>query len=178
MEIKPLPGQHIVTVSVHNYSKASVREKYALLLFDFLSKLQYTDLNHIVVIAGDFNFDISVYEDQYPFLQPYLDSYQISKYKLTDLRRGLRRTSQRIDFVMVTKNHIKFDITLKNEKAHDLQVPEEVEDQLGGPEGHSRITNHNPVSAVVELNQTKCQLWLTKTLYLLKSIHSQFDNSS
>lgn len=58
LEIKSLPGQHIVAVSVHNYSKRSGRNapgNYACLLFDFLSKLRYTGLNHIVVIAGDFN---------------------------------------------------------------------------------------------------------------------------
>ena len=46
-------------------------------------------------------------------------------------------------------------ITVKEVQAHDLQVSKEVDDELkkskGQPLSHSDMTNHNPVSAVIEL---------------------------
>ena len=61
LKIKSLPEQYIIAISVHNYSARSGKpapENYASLLFDFISKLQYTCFKFIVIIAGDFNLDI------------------------------------------------------------------------------------------------------------------------
>ena len=144
---RALPRHYLVVISLHNYSKASGRKapvNYACLLFDFLHQLHHTDLkNYIVIIAGDFNFDISDCED----LTQYLSSYYIPDYDLRPLRKTM------IDFIVVTKcvmNPSKLDtlslIDVENVKAHDLKVPEEVKERHVRPKD---ITNHSPVSAEI-----------------------------
>ena len=160
LKIKSLPEQHVVAISVHNYSGRSggeAPENYASLLFDFLSKLHFTGLTFIVIVTGDFNLDINTKHS----LTRYLHSYHIGcNYTLRPLRRGLNK----IDFILATKPIMgaRLEITVKEVQAHDLQVSDEVDDELkrstnlkGQPLSHSDITNHNPVSAVIELNLKK-----------------------
>ena len=161
LKIKSLPEQYIVAISLHNYSKGKsglvkAPISFASLFFDFLSKLQYIRLNHIVIVAGDFNFDIRTYtEDPWPSLgRQYLASYHIPDYDLTILRSGLRK----IDFIMVTKprGDAKIEISMKEVQAHSLQVSREAEEKLK-EKGHREVnvTNHSPVSAFIDLKLKK-----------------------
>jgi hypothetical protein len=146
LESESLPEDNIIVVaSVHNYSRRSgvgAPENYASLLFDFLSKLPS---NITIIIAGDFNFDILACRD--PSLTQYLPSYHIPRYEL----RPLRSRSRTIDFIVVSKTKPKAElqVSVPEVQAHDLQVNGEVDDEIEGD--HSKITNHSPVSAVIEL---------------------------
>jgi exonuclease III len=154
LEIKSLQEKqnniiHVVVASVHNYSSRSgvaARESYASLLFDFLSKLPH---NLTVIIAGDFNFDILAYRDQY--LTQYFPSYYIPMYELRPLRNGLR-----IDFIVVTKSKAdaKLQVSVSEVQAHDLlvakEIAKEVDDEIT-KDPRKKIADHNPVSAVIEL---------------------------
>ena len=161
LQINSLPGQqYIVAVSVHNYSfcsgncgTVSAPISFASLLFDFLSKLHQTGFNYIIV-AGDFNFNISTYQD--PYLTQYLNSFHIPDYSLNPLRDGLKK----IDTIVVTipgSDDAKFDINVKEMQAHDLQVSEQAMYKLRIGESHKSITNHNPVSAVIEFKLKRHQ---------------------
>ena len=148
---KSLPEHNniIFVASVHNYSGRSGKgspENYASLLFDFLSKLPR---NVTVIVAGDFNFDIRACEDQ--FLTQYFPSYHIPRYRLRPLREGLST----IDFIMVTKTkpNAQLQVSVTEVQAHDLQVDRDIDDKIKGD--HRKITNHSPVSAVVELKLKK-----------------------
>ena len=159
LKIKTLPGLDqgksilIFAASVHNYSGRSGRESpenYACLLFDFLSKLQCNiDFEFTVIIAGDFNFDILACGDQ--SLMQYFPSCQIPRYKLRPLREGLST----IDFIVVTKPkpNAQLQVSVSEVQAHDLQVDREVDDKIEGD--HRKITNHSPVSAVIEIKLKK-----------------------
>ena len=146
LKLKSLPEHNIIAVaSVHNYSGRSGKkspESYASLLFDFLSKLPR---NCIIIIAGDFNFDILACGDR--SLTQYFPSYHIPRYELRPLRKGLPT----IDFIMVTKSEAdaELQVSVKEVQAHDLQVTKEVDKEI---KKHCEITNHSPVSAVIELN--------------------------
>ena len=147
LKLKSLPEHNIiVAASVHNYNSRSSGEgspeNYASLLFDFLSKLPR---NVIVIIAGDFNFNIHACEDQ--SLTQYFPSYHIPRYKLRPLRQGLPT----IDFIMVTESEADAEIQVSviEVQAHDLQVTREVDKEI---KKNCEITNHSPVSAVIELN--------------------------
>jgi endonuclease/exonuclease/phosphatase family metal-dependent hydrolase len=151
LKIKSLPEKYniIVVVSVHNYRVRSGRENYAALLFDFLSKLPH---NFIVIIAGDFNFDIT---DRCPALTQW---YHIPWYDLRPLRSGLTT----IDFIVVTKSetYAKLQVSVSEVQAHDLLVDDEIDNEI--KKDPRKITNHSPVSAVIELklNYSVAKLYL------------------
>ena len=155
LKIKSIPDQdksviRIFAASVHNYSKNPGRENYVSLLFDFLSKLP-RNINFIIIIAGDFNFDILACRDR--SLTQYFPSYHIPWYQLRPLREGL--PTGRIDFIMVTKpkHDAQLQVSVTEVQAHDLQVDWNVNTEIGGD--HRKITNHSPVSAVIELKLKK-----------------------
>lgn len=162
LNIKSLPEQYIIAISVHNYSVQSGKpaaENYASLLFDFISKLQYTRLKFIVIIAGDFNLDIRCNQSLVRYLG---ETHQICDYTMTPLRST--RNLKKIDFIVVVKPtyNAKLDNIVKEPQAHDLVVSEKVDEELrhsrdsrGRRLGHSDITNHSPVSAVIELKLKK-----------------------
>jgi exonuclease III len=149
LQIKSLPEQHniIVVASVHNYSGRGwsgrgSEENYASLLFDFLSQLPP---NITIIIAGDFNFDILACRDP-----PLTQYFHIPRYELRPLRKGL--PTPMIDFIVVTKSKAdaKLQISVSEMQAHDLQVDGEVDVEI-----QRKITNHSPVSAVIELKLKK-----------------------
>ena len=156
LKINCLPDQdksmiRIFAASVHNYSERSGKgspENYASLLFDFLSKLPR---NLIVIIAGDFNFDIFACRDR--SLTQYFPRYHSPSYDLAPLRKDFNLST--IDFIVVTKSEAAatLQVSVTEMQAHDLKVDREVKDKIGGD--HRKITNHSPVSAVVELKLKK-----------------------
>ena len=157
LNIKSLPEQHIIAISVHNYSARSGKpaaENYVSLLFDFISKLWYTSFKFIVIIAGDFNLDIRHNESLVRYL---CASYRICDYTLRSLRSD---SGKMIDFIVVAKprHNLMLEFTVKEAQAHDLIISREVNEELirlsrSRQLEHmdSYITNHNPVSAVIEL---------------------------
>ena len=137
---------YTVALSVHNYHTSEGEEgrrDYAILLFDFLENIQYTDLRHTgytVVIGGDFNFNILKHKD--PCLQRYLKQYDIPPYEL----RPLRQDDGKIDFILVSKPNqgSKFSTLVDGEvKAYDL-VPEDYQTLAN--------LNHNPLSVSIEFH--------------------------
>ena len=145
----PKHSNIIVVASVHNYSGRSGKgspENYASLFFDFLSKFPR---NVTVIVGGDFNFDICACRDQ--SLRQYFPSYHIPRYKLRPLRKSLPI----IDFIVVTKSEADamLQVSVTEVQAHDLLVDGEVHDKIKGD--HRKITNHSPVSAVIEIKLKK-----------------------
>jgi endonuclease/exonuclease/phosphatase family metal-dependent hydrolase len=146
LKIKSLPEQHntIVVASVHNYSGRGwsgrgSEENYASLLFDFLSKLPR---NIPVIVAGDFNFDIRC-----PALT---QSYHVPSYDLRPLREGLRT----IDFIVVTKSEddAELQVSVSKVQAHDFLLVDRKVRKIRKIKDQRKITNHSPVSAVIELD--------------------------
>lgn len=141
LEVRSLPGYTITAISLHNYSKSSGRdapELHAELLFEFLDKIEGP-----VVIAGDFNLDISGRRLS-------SSTYCIEgKYTLQPLREDLRRDN-RIDFILIKKGVSQsFETSLCKTKAHDFTtIPPGVK--------KAKIANHNPLSA--EVSVKKCVL--------------------
>ena len=147
LKVKSIRDYYIIAISVHNYSGRSgtkAAANFACLLFDFLAKLQHISLHHTIVVAGDFNLDIVACGE----LMKYLGSYNVPTYSLTSLRKTT------IDFIVVSKPPLnsKIDTHVKDIRAHDLQIPNEVEENIGaGIENQKKITNHSPLSATIEV---------------------------
>ena len=99
-----------------------------------------------MVIAGDFNFDISSELCK-------LENYLISDYTLVPPRTDLRK----IDFIMIMDTQKVINETcIKETMAHILQIPDAVGEELRRSGKHlSAITNHNPVSAKIELKYSR-----------------------
>ena len=151
-----MPNYYIVPVSICNYCDGEIEApiNFAGLLFDFISKLQYVDLlqenHHTVIIAGDFNFDITTHPD--PFLWQHTRSFVIPHYDVKPLREG----KNKIDFFVISK---QLESKVKEVQAHDLQIPMVVKQSIGEEIKDQRtITNHNPLSATIEVKEINWQL--------------------
>lgn len=114
--------------------------RYAYLFFDFLEKLRLVDLprNMRVLIAGDFNIDIT----KEPGLRKFLCKYECPLYTLDKLRRDLPM----IDFILCRKffrgdSHIP---RLTQVRALPLCGPDAL--TIDGD-----VTNHNPLCAKVQI---------------------------
>ena len=77
--------------------------------------------SHIVIIAGDFNFDITTHPD--PFLWQHTCSFVIPHYDVRDSEG--KRT---IDFFVISK---QLESKVKEVQAHDLQIPTVVKQSIG-----------------------------------------------
>ena len=163
LKVTSMHDFYVIVVSVHNYSgHRSGRDapvNYACLLFEFLSKLSHIllerGLHFTVVIAGDFNLDIT--KDQ--SLSKYLaqGSYDVPEYCLRPLRQDLKC----IDFIVVSKQPLfpKYYTQVKDVQAHDLQnrigpgleiTPLAMSATI---EEQRKITNHSPLSATIEVKK-------------------------
>ena len=147
-----MQNYYVVAVSIHNYSKKEASINFAGLFFDFVSKLQYIKLfqenHHMIVIAGDFNFDISTHQD--PFLLQHTRNFVIPHYDVKPLRLHVCRNGiSKIDFFVVSK---QLESKVKEVQAHNLQIPMDVRQRIGEKiEDQKKITNHNPLSTTIKV---------------------------
>ena len=135
---KQIPHYKLVVVSLHNYSKKG-KEKFARLLFHFLDKIEVP-----VLIAGDFNFDIT----KVPSLKDkFLHNYLIKDYIIRPLRQHLPKNTQpRIDFICLKDDDtLGYTTELLDTVAHDLKVPRKINIE------EKKITNHSPLSATLSV---------------------------
>lgn len=133
----------LIVLSVHLPQNEARRDgelfpcNYAYLLFDFLSKI---DSQYLVLIAGDFKFDITLEPYNTP-LSRLMVEYSIPHYTLRDLR-----DDKRSDFIMYRKSREQI---VRNVSAHDLTFPDGVEQEL--IDAGLVVTRHNPLTADVTL---------------------------
>ncbi len=138
--VKSLSDYIIVAISFHNYSGRSGKDaprNGAALLFDFLKKLDCP-----VLIAGDFNYDATS--------EIQAANYGVENYRLEPLRK------RRIDFIFLKQcicNANKFETSLCDTKAHDLQIPDSIQKKLDDEK--KQVTNHNPLSATLKVKKIK-----------------------
>ena len=127
LKVKSMPNYYIVPVSICNYCDGELEApiNFAGLLFDLVSKLQYVDLlqenRYTVIIAGDFNFDITTHPD--PFLWQHTHSFVIPHYDVRPLREG----KHKIDFIFISK---QLESKVKEAQAHNLQIPKVVKQSI------------------------------------------------
>ena len=153
LKAKFMRDYYIVVLSVHNYNTNTAKSapiNFAMLLFDFLSKLPR--LSYTVILAGDFNFDITD-KCQASSLEWHLGGYIIPDYAMKPLRNRLNK----IDFIVVRKTcDDKVDVQV-DVQAHDLQIPVDVWQNVGGE--IKKITNHNPLSATIKVKKKVSTAW-------------------
>ena len=141
----------LLAISIHSYggtkSGKTSQERFNCLFFDFLEKLSVLNINIPVLIAGDFNQDISCTPPLTQFLSP--GRYDIHQYSRAKLRCSLPR----IDFILLRHaNPPQFH--LSEVKAIDFSVPSEFEKDLKGDDTmvkYRSITNHSPLTSTLEL---------------------------
>ena len=160
LKAKSMRDHYVVVLSVHNYYNISTANNapinYASLLFDFLSKLPR--LSYTVILAGDFNFDITD-KCQASSLEWHLGGYIIPEYMMKPPRNRLNK----IDFIVVSEAcDDKFDVQV-DVQAHDLQIPVDVWQKVGGE--ITKITNHNPLSATIKVKKKISTAWPWSELY-------------
>ena len=149
LQHEQIPHYKLVVISLHCKRKGP--ENFAYLLFDFLSKIEAP-----VLIAGDFNCDIT----KVPSLDKFLSEYSIEKYEIRHLRHRLPR----IDFICL-KNYVytkclpgtdfqdydtlEYTTQLLDTVAHDFE--KNIEDKKIK---EKEITNHSPLSATLTVKPT------------------------